>query len=128
MNMLSIYKLREQVSYAKQASGITRTVTASNDRYRAPALDKGLDILELLSEQPNGLTRGEIVKAMVVPRAGGELDRAALDTHLQKHLSKHKRPRQIDVVHELPKNFLGKIQRRRLREGEGLANGNGQKH
>ena len=39
-------------------------MTASNDRYRAPALDKGLDILELLSEQPNGLTRGEIVKAM----------------------------------------------------------------
>jgi DNA-binding IclR family transcriptional regulator len=34
------------------------------DRYRAPALDKGLDILELLAEQPRGLTRGEIVKAM----------------------------------------------------------------
>jgi DNA-binding IclR family transcriptional regulator len=32
--------------------------------YRAPALDKGLDILELLSEQPGGLTRAEIVKAM----------------------------------------------------------------
>ncbi|MCW5235807.1 IclR family transcriptional regulator [Verminephrobacter eiseniae] len=35
-----------------------------NDRYRAPALDKGLDILELLAEQPHGLTRAEIVKAM----------------------------------------------------------------
>ena len=35
-----------------------------DDRYRAPALDKGLDILELLSEQPTGLTRAEIVKAM----------------------------------------------------------------
>jgi DNA-binding IclR family transcriptional regulator len=34
------------------------------ERYRAPALDKGLDILELLSEQPGGLTRAEIVKAM----------------------------------------------------------------
>lgn len=34
------------------------------ERYRAPALDKGLDILELLAEQPQGLTRGEIVKAM----------------------------------------------------------------
>jgi len=40
------------------------TVTDSTDRYRAPALDKGLDILELLSEQPHGLTRAEIVKAM----------------------------------------------------------------
>jgi len=39
-------------------------VSPPAERYRAPALDKGLDILELLSEQPHGLTRGEIVKAM----------------------------------------------------------------
>ena len=39
-------------------------MTEPADRYRAPALDKGLDILELLAEQPQGLTRGEIVKAM----------------------------------------------------------------
>jgi len=39
-------------------------MTDANDRYRAPALDKGLDILELLAEQPQGLTRGEIVRAM----------------------------------------------------------------
>ena len=43
------------------------------DRYRAPALDKGLDILELLSEQAGGLTRGEIVKAM--GRSPGEIYR-----------------------------------------------------
>src|SRR5476649_2021751 len=39
-------------------------MTEPTDRYRAPALDKGLDILELLAEQPQGLTRAEIVKAM----------------------------------------------------------------
>lgn len=39
-------------------------MTTEADRYRAPALDKGLDILELLAEQPQGLTRAEIVKAM----------------------------------------------------------------
>lgn len=33
-------------------------------RYRAPALDKGLDILEVLSDQARGLTRAEIVKAL----------------------------------------------------------------
>jgi len=33
-------------------------------RYRAPALDKGLDILELLAEQQDGLTRAEITKAL----------------------------------------------------------------
>lgn len=37
---------------------------APEDRYRAPALDKGLDILELLATQPHGLTRAEIVKEM----------------------------------------------------------------
>lgn len=36
----------------------------TSEKYRAPALDKGLDILELLSEQSDGLTRAEIVKAM----------------------------------------------------------------
>ncbi len=34
------------------------------DRYRAPALDKGLDILELLAEQKEGLTRAEITKRL----------------------------------------------------------------
>ena len=32
--------------------------------YRAPALDKGLDILELLATQPQGLTRAQIVRDM----------------------------------------------------------------
>lgn len=35
-----------------------------DERYRAPALDKGLDILELLAEQPHGMTRAEIVRAL----------------------------------------------------------------
>lgn len=39
-------------------------MTEQTDRYRAPALDKGLDILELLAEQPHGLTRAELVKLM----------------------------------------------------------------
>lgn len=40
------------------------TAASADDRYRAPALDKGLDILELLATQPHGLTRAEIVKEM----------------------------------------------------------------
>ncbi len=60
--------------------------------------------------------RGEIIKALVVPRGTDGLDVAALERHCQQHLGKQKRTRQIEVVHELPKNFLGKIQRRHLRE------------
>ena len=36
----------------------------AGDRYRAPALDKGLDILELLSCTDAGLTQAEIAKAL----------------------------------------------------------------
>ncbi|WP_226341141.1 IclR family transcriptional regulator [Gemmobacter serpentinus] len=39
-------------------------VETAADRYRAPALDKGLDILEVLAEQARGLTRAEIVKEL----------------------------------------------------------------
>jgi long-chain acyl-CoA synthetase len=61
--------------------------------------------------------RGEVVKALVVPRPGSGLDSATLEAHCSLHLSRQKRPRQIEIVAELPKNFLGKVQRRRLREG-----------
>ena len=42
----------------------TADPVATQDRYRAPALDKGLDILELLANESSGLTRAEIVRAM----------------------------------------------------------------
>ncbi len=60
--------------------------------------------------------RGEIVKALVVARDGTRLNLSALEAHCLQHLGKHKRPRQIELVKELPKNFLGKVQRRHLRE------------
>jgi long-chain acyl-CoA synthetase len=62
--------------------------------------------------------KGEIVKAIVVPRAGAKINLSALEAHCLQHLGKHKRPRQIELVSELPKNFLGKVQRRRLRESQ----------
>jgi DNA-binding IclR family transcriptional regulator len=43
---------------------LSTAATDEAERYRAPALDKGLDILELLSEQKDGLTRAEIMKAL----------------------------------------------------------------
>ena len=61
--------------------------------------------------------KGEILAAFVVPK-NGKIDMAALQQHCLTHLSKQKRPRKIEVVKELPKNFLGKIQRRKVRESE----------
>ncbi len=60
--------------------------------------------------------RGELVKALVVARSGVPLDPAALEAYCKLHLGKHKRPKRIEIVPELPKNFLGKVLRRKLRE------------
>lgn len=49
-----------------EMAGDDEAETGSGDRYRAPALDKGLDIIEVLAEQARGLTRTEIVKALGV--------------------------------------------------------------
>src|SRR5262249_30897039 len=59
--------------------------------------------------------RGELIRALVGPREG-RLDVAALERYCGEHLGKHKRPRQFEVVQELPKNFLGKVLRRKLRD------------
>jgi long-chain acyl-CoA synthetase len=64
--------------------------------------------------------RGEVVAALVVAREQGKLDMAALEQHCRQHLGKHKRPRQIEIVSELPKNFLGKVLRRKVREAVGV--------
>jgi DNA-binding IclR family transcriptional regulator len=42
----------------------TATIEDASERYRAPALDKGLDILELLSATEEGLSQAEIAKAL----------------------------------------------------------------
>lgn len=60
--------------------------------------------------------RGETVKALVVPRTGQQIDVGELEAYCKLHLGKHKRPRRIEVVDELPRNFLGKVLRRKLRE------------
>jgi long-chain acyl-CoA synthetase len=69
--------------------------------------------------------RGEIIQALVVPKPGANLTVAALEHHCEEHLGKQKRPKKIEIVAELPKNFLGKIQRRKVREL--ISNGNGHK-
>jgi long-chain acyl-CoA synthetase len=60
--------------------------------------------------------KGEIVKALVVARSNAQVDVNALESYCQLHLGKQKRPRLFEVVPELPRNFLGKVLRRKLRE------------
>jgi long-chain acyl-CoA synthetase len=62
--------------------------------------------------------KGELVKALVVARSGRTIDPAALKEYCKLRLGAQKRPRDIEVVTELPKNFLGKVLRRKLRDAE----------
>ncbi len=61
-------------------------------------------------------TWGERVTAIVVVRPGSELDRDALVEHCRANLAGYKCPRQIEVVVELPRNPMGKVQKYVLAE------------
>lgn len=61
--------------------------------------------------------RGEIVHAYIVTRDGSPPDIEALEEHCRTHLSAYKRPRAYTHWQsDLPRNFLGKVIRRALRE------------
>ncbi|MEX0717004.1 MAG: long-chain fatty acid--CoA ligase [Planctomycetaceae bacterium] len=66
--------------------------------------------------------RGEKVAAMIAMKSGHQLDRRAFDAFCGERLAKHKQPRVVEVVDgDLPRNFLGKVLRRKLRDAETAA-------
>jgi len=66
--------------------------------------------------------RGELVKAVVVPKDIRKFSRRAFDEFARKHLEVHKRPRVVEVVAgPLPRTLLGKVLRRVLRDQKGEA-------
>ena len=68
-------KTRTHVDREEGAGGSppARPSTIVGPRYRAPALEKGLDILELLADRPEGLAQSEIARAL--DRSVGEIFR-----------------------------------------------------
>ncbi len=63
-------------------------------------------------------TRGEVVKAYVIPRDGETIDKAEIIAFCKKKLAGYKVPRQVEFRTELPKTLVGKVLRRALREEE----------
>lgn len=60
---------------------------------------------------------GEDVVAAAVPADGaGEIDVEALRAFCREHLTPYKVPRRIVVVDELPRNLIGKVLRRQVKE------------
>jgi fatty-acyl-CoA synthase len=57
---------------------------------------------------------GQRLSAFVVRRPGAELDDEAVRAHVRAHLARHKVPRDVQFVDELPRNTTGKLLRRNL--------------
>jgi long-chain acyl-CoA synthetase len=58
---------------------------------------------------------GEAVKALVVPKPGTVISEDDIMQICQQHIASYKKPRAVDIVDHLPKNFQGKIMKRLLR-------------
>ena len=80
----------------------------------------------LLDEQPGVLESavigvphpdfGEAVIAVLVAQPGATLDLVAIDVVLREHLARYKQPKALEIVAELPRNTMGKVQKNVLRE------------
>jgi len=59
---------------------------------------------------------GEAVKAVVVRRAGTDVDEAELVAFARERIARYKCPKTVDFVDAIPRNPSGKILKRVLRE------------
>ncbi len=83
------------------------------------AMMKHPDVLEAAAIAVPDAVRGQVVKAFVVARGGGDAGLAkAIQDQVKNRLSQHEYPRHIEFVRELPKTPAGKLNRKRLRERE----------
>ena len=80
----------------------------------------------LLDEQPGVLESavigvphpdfGEAVLAVLVAQPGVALDLVAIDAALREKLARYKQPKSLEIVSELPRNTMGKVQKNLLRQ------------
>lgn len=64
---------------------------------------------------------GEAGVAFVVPRPGAVLDAAAIQAALKARIANFKVPKLVEIVPELPRNAMGKVQKNLLRERRAAA-------
>lgn len=60
--------------------------------------------------------QGEEIKAFVVLREGSGATEQELISHCQQYLAKYKCPKYVDFIESIPRNPIGKILRKKLRE------------
>ncbi len=68
---------------------------------------------------------GQVLAAFVVRRPGARLSANTVRAHVRDNLARHKVPRRVEFVDELPRNTTGKILRRSLAERAASGDGSG---
>ncbi len=64
---------------------------------------------------------GQRLRAFVVPKEQGSVTEAELKDYVKSHLARHKVPREVIFLVEIPRNPTGKVLKRQLREWKGEA-------
>jgi malonyl-CoA/methylmalonyl-CoA synthetase len=59
---------------------------------------------------------GEAVMAVVVPKAGAKLNAEAMIATLKTQIANFKIPKRVEIVSDLPRNVMGKVQKNILRQ------------
>ncbi len=59
---------------------------------------------------------GEAVMAVVVPKVGAQLDAQAMIATLKTQIANFKIPKRLEIVSDLPRNAMGKVQKNILRQ------------
>ena len=59
---------------------------------------------------------GEAVHAVVVPKRGTILKEEDIVEHCKKRLASYKKPKSVEFVDALPRNFFGKVEKNRLKD------------
>jgi malonyl-CoA/methylmalonyl-CoA synthetase len=59
---------------------------------------------------------GEAVVAVVAPKPGAQVDEAKIQAAISADLAKYKQPKRVFVTSDLPRNTMGKVQKKELRE------------
>ena len=75
-------------------------------------------VKEAISVGMSHPTRGEVIKAFIVPVDGAKLSAEEVLAHCRKRLANYKIPRAVEFRDELPKSAVGKVLRRLLCERE----------
>jgi long-chain acyl-CoA synthetase len=73
-------------------------------------------VLEAVAFGAPDAYRGEVVKAVIVPTNGIELDVEQIQAFCRQQLAVYKVPQSLEFRRELPKSLVGKVLRRALRE------------